>query len=480
MLTGHSSTDPPIEREQVVPRDATDPQARLTFPDLPRLELDELLTQLVDRAHEVQATQGRLRGLLHANQLINADLALPAVLRRIAEAARELVGARYAALGVIAGDGGLAEFVHSGMPADAVDRIGHLPQGKGLLGALIDDPRPIRLARIAADERSTGFPPGHPAMDSFLGVPIRIRDEVFGNLYLTESLRGGFTAEDEELAKALAATAAAAVDNARLYASARSRGEWLEASAEITRELLAPGSAGASSPLRLVAEHSRRIAGADLVTIMLPVEATPGSTGAELVIDLAVGTDAEDLPGTRLPVTGSVSGQALTTGRPLRVADLHGIDDPAARVPVPVESGPVLAVPLCGPTHVHGVLWMTRLRGRPAFTAADADLATGFANQAAVAIELAAARTEQNRTALLDDRDRIATDLRDHVIQQLFSAGLSLHGIAAQAGPGPPAEAIRAVVAELDATIARIRSSVFDLGTDQPEPPAKNGHLRLA
>ena len=183
-------------------------------------------------------TQGRLRGLLRATQVVTGDLALPVVLQPIVEAARDLVGARYAALGVIAPDGGLAEFVHVGMPDEAVEAIGHLPQGKGLLGALIDDPRPIRLRRIGEDPRSSGFPPGHPPMTSFLGVPIRIRDEVFGNLYLTESARGQFSAEDEELTLALAATAAAAIDRARLYQAARTRGEWLQATAAITRRLL--------------------------------------------------------------------------------------------------------------------------------------------------------------------------------------------------------------------------------------------------
>jgi GAF domain-containing protein len=197
----------------------------LTFPDLPRLELEQLLAQLVERAHEVMATKGRLRGLLRASQMVTRDLTLPVVLRRIVEAARDLVGARYAALGVISPTGGLAEFVHSGMPEDAVARIGHLPEGKGLLGALIEDPRPIRLLRIASDQRSAGFPPGHPPMSSFLGVPIRIRDEVFGNLYLAESTKGEFSAEDEELTLALAATAAVAIENARLYESATSRGE---------------------------------------------------------------------------------------------------------------------------------------------------------------------------------------------------------------------------------------------------------------
>ena len=180
----------PSEAQDHTAKSGTPEPLRLTFPDLPRLELDQLLGQLVERAQEVLATQGRLRGLLRASQLVGADLTLPAVLRRIVEAARELVGARYAALGVIFPAGDLAEFVHSGMADEDVARIGHLPQGKGLLGALIEAPEPILLRRITDDPRSSGFPEGHPPMHSFLGVPIRIRNEVFGNLYLTESSNG--------------------------------------------------------------------------------------------------------------------------------------------------------------------------------------------------------------------------------------------------------------------------------------------------
>ena len=227
----------------------------LTFPDLPRLELDELLAQLVERAQEVMATQGRLRGLLRANQMITGGLALPTVLHRITVAARKLVGARYAALGVLAPDGGLAEFVHSGMDTADVERIGFLPVGEGLLGALIDHPVPIRLTDLTDDPRSCGFPPGHPPMTSFLGVPIRVRDEVFGNLYLTESTRGQFTAEDEELVTALAATAAAVIDNARLYETARARGEWLQATATITRRLLTAELPDPIEPLHLIADR---------------------------------------------------------------------------------------------------------------------------------------------------------------------------------------------------------------------------------
>ncbi len=247
----------------------TSERVELSFPDLPRLELDQLLGQLVDRANEVMATQGRLRGLLRAIQLIIGDLDLPTVLRHIAEAARDLVGARYAAIGVIAPDGHLAQFVHTGMPDETVDRIGHLPQGKGLLGALIDDPRPIRLRRIADDVRSTGFPPGHPPMASFVGVPIRVRDEIFGNLYLAESTKGEFTADDEELAKALAASAAAAIENARLYEAAQQRQDWLRATAAITHRLLSRDS---GDPVQLIADTTREIADADLVTVVRPVD----------------------------------------------------------------------------------------------------------------------------------------------------------------------------------------------------------------
>ena len=425
----------------------------LTFPDLPRLELDQLLAQLVERAHEVMATQGRLRGLLRASQMVTRDLTLPAVLRRIVEAARDLVGARYAALGVISPTGGLAEFVHSGMPEDAVARIGHLPEGKGLLGALIEDPRPIRLRRIASDQRSAGFPPGHPPMSSFLGVPIRIRDEVFGNLYLAESTKGEFSAEDEELTLALAATAAVAIENARLYESATSRGEWLQAIAAITRGVLSAEPEDAGDSLELIARTSLRIAGADLVTVVLP------GGPDELLIEVAVGSGADGLAGTRLPMSGSLSGQVFSTGTPLR----QSVGYAGSTSRPDLDLGPVLAVPLHGSGRMHGVLWAARRRGRSAFGAEEVEMAAGFANQAALAIELAEARAEQQRAVMLDERERIAADLHDHVIQRLFAAGLSLQSTAGTLRAGEAADRILATVDDLDATIRQIRTSIFQL-----------------
>jgi signal transduction histidine kinase len=445
----------PVRRD--VDPDEVRPTSELTFPDLPRMELDQLLGQLVERAQEVMATQGRLRGLLRANQLVIGGLDLPAVLRRIVGAARELVGARYAALGVIAPAGGLAEFVHAGMPDGAVERIGHLPQGKGLLGALIDDPRPIRLARITDDARSSGFPSGHPPMTSFLGVPIRIRDEVFGNLYLTESTRGEFSAEDEELCTAIAATAAVAIDNARLYEAARTRGEWLEASATITRQLLSPDAEHTRAPLPLIARRCLEVADADLVTVALPGE------DDDLRVEEVADSGEERLRGIRVPVAGSLLGRVFSTGRPLRVAHVGDEAEHAALAATQLDVGPVLVVPLLGSTGPRGVLAVVRERGRLGFTDTDLDMASSFANHAAIAVELAEARAEQQRAAMLDERDRIAADLHDQVIQRLFAAGLSLQSVATSLGPGRAADRVLATVADLDTTISQIRTTIFEL-----------------
>jgi signal transduction histidine kinase len=447
-VPGEDVAEPPDRRE-----------AGLSFPDLPRLELDQLLAQLVERAQEVMGTQGRLRELLRANQLVTGDLSLSAVLRRIVEAGRELVDARYAAIGVIAPGGGLAEFVHSGMPDDDVTRIGDLPEGKGLLGALLSDPAPIRLQRIADDTRSAGFPPGHPPMESFLGVPIRVRGEIFGRLYLSESRRGEFTSEDEELITALAATAGVAIENARLYESARSRGEWLQASAAVTRQLLS-AEIDAVDVLQLIADRSRDISGADLVAVLLPGE-NDGVPGLE--VRVAVGADADGLVGRWIPRTDSLPGRVFTEAAPVRLADVRDAGGPGVLVSPLVQVGPVLAVPLLGSRSVHGVLWAARLSTAPAFTAVELDMAGSFASHAAVAIELAEARAEQHRTALLDERDRIAADLHDHVIQRLFAAGLSLQSISMVAEEGPTKQRLSRTIQDLDDTISQIRTTIFQL-----------------
>ncbi len=463
-----AGSDRPVDRPGTAPARPVQAVAELTFPDLPRLELDDLLGQLVERAQEVLAIQGRLRGLLHANQLIISDLALPVLLRHIVEAARDLIGARYAAVGVIAPDGHLAQFIHTGMHAEVVTRIGSLPQGKGLLGALIEDPEPIRLRHIADDPRSSGFPEGHPRMEGFLGVPIRVRDEVYGNLYLCESIRGEFSTEDTALLQALATTAGVAIDNSRLFDAARSRHEWLQASAAITRRLLAvpdptdPTDASGEvvgDPLQFIAERSLAVAHADLVTVVLP-----DGDGDDLRIEVAVGTGADEFRDRRVPLSaGTLSGQVYVSGIPQRVS---GPDDLQSRTSITsrvLDVGPMLVMPLLGPKRIHGVLTAVRVRGRAEFTAEDLETATVFANQASLALELAESRREQQRATMLDERDRIAADLHDHVIQRLFASGLTLQSVLGGLPAGKARDRVQATIGDLDDTISQVRTTIFGL-----------------
>ncbi|MGI8697493.1 MAG: GAF domain-containing protein [Mycobacteriales bacterium] len=421
----------------------------------PRLELDELLAQLVARAQDVMAAQTRLRGLLRANRMIVGDLALPVVLRHIVEAACELVHARYGALGVLASDGGLEQFIHVGMDDATVAGIGHLPEGKGLLGALIDDPRPIRVRDIATDPRSVGFPPNHPAMGSFLGVPIRVRDEVFGNLYLTGHDQGPVSAEDEELISSLAATAGVAIDNARLFDEACRRQDWLRASTEITRQLL---SNEGDEPLLVIARRVQQIADADAVNVILPTQ-----DGQRLMVEVATGTGADQLTGLSYPMDNTVSRVVIDTGRPVLIGDMAEEPQYTVHLSEVVPVGALMVLPLVGTQRARGAFIVGRLQGRPRFTAADLDMATTFANHAAVALELADVRADQERIALLEDRDRIARDLHDHVIQRLFGAGLTVESIAAGLGTDARADRLSRVVEDIDETIRQIRTSIFQL-----------------
>lgn len=435
---------------------------QLTFPDLPRMELDQLLGQLVERAQEVMGTQGRLRGLLRASQEVAGDLALPTLLCRIVEAGRELLGARYAALGVIGTDGQLAEFVHVGMDDETVARVGRLPEGKGLLGAVVEDPRPIRLGTIADDPRSSGFPDEHPPMRSFLGVPIRVRGVVFGNLYLTECRHGEFTEEDEQLALALAATAGQAIANARLYETARKQQEWLKASAAIMRELLAARS---GQSLELIAEYTLDLADADLVTVLRP-------DGERLRVEVAAGDGAGELVGQLVEPAGTMAGQVFTDGEPLLASWTDRQSRSAGPPPLRTDLDAVLAVPLTGGGEVNGVLTAARKTGRAGFTGDDLEMAAGFASQAAVAIELADARAEQQRNELYDERDRIAAELHSEVVQKLYGIGLSLQTTAGAARSEVVARRVRTAITGIDAVITQVRETVFQLDDVLPRRAA--------
>lgn len=434
-----------------------DVRSRLSFPDAPQLALDELLVQLIARAGDVASAQGRLRGLLRANRAIAGNLELPVVLRHIVEAACELVGARYGALGVIGPDGGLDQFIHVGMPPDLVERIGHLPEGKGVLGALIEDPRAIRLSRIADHPRSVGFPAGHPPMSSFLGVPIMVRNRVFGNLYLAEGRDGEFSDDDEELVLSLATSAAVAIENADLYSTSRQREAGLRASTEMTQQLLADTG---DDPLQTIAERALRMSDADMVSLILPVD------DRRLMVEVAVGDGADQLVTSTFDRAGTLAGQAIDTRRPVMTNDLAKSGGWEMDATMLLAAGPVgaaMALPLTGFHGPRGALVITRHCGRPAFDEIDLDVATTFAGHAAVALELSDARSDQQKMLLLEDRDRIARDLHDHVIQRLFAAGLSVQSVANSVGEAATRERLARVIEDVDDTIRQIRTTIFEL-----------------
>jgi two-component system, NarL family, sensor histidine kinase DevS len=437
---------------------AADAAGGLGFPDVPRLELDQLLVQLRDRADDVLATQGRLRELLRANALVAGELSVPLVLRQIVGAARDLLGARYAALGVLGRDGGLGQFVHAGMDGEVVTRIGDLPEGRGILGLLISEPVPIRLADLSAHPASAGFPPGHPPMADFLGVPVRIGEEVFCNLYLTERSGGGqFSAEDEELAIALAAAAGAAIANARRFAESEQHRRWLEASGDLI-PLLLSGEAG--QPHVLIAQHAAAAAAADFAALAVP------SGADEVIVTAVTGAVTAGMMNRTAPLADSLTGQVIRTGKP-RLVSGEGRNVAAAELGADI--GPLIVVPLAAGEQVHGALMLGRLAVRPGFTDTDLDMAAAFAGHAAMAMELARARADQIILAQVEDHDRIAGDLHDHVIQELFALGMRLQGQVARSDPAT-ADRVSGYVDTLDEIIKEIRTSIFGLHQPRQAP----------
>ncbi len=427
-----------------------------SFPDSDRSELDRAIGDLIANAQKVLETQGRLRNLLTASQAVVEELELAAVLRRIVEAAVDLVGARYGALGVIAPDGHLEQFIHVGVSDELAAEIGELPHGRGVLGALIEDPHPIRLEHLGGDPRSAGFPPHHPPMDSFLGVPVRVRDVVFGNLYLSEQRSGSFSREDEELLTALAATAGIAIDNARLFDETRRRQRWSSALAEVTATLL---SSDGGDPLALVMERVAALAEADLAAVARPVG------GGSFIVEQASGDLGPLAQGAVFAAAGSLAGRALDSRQPVLVQRSVAPFDETTSL------GSTMAIPILAADGADIAVVVARREGRPGFGPNDVEMTADFAGQTSVAVELARARADRQRFALLEDRSRIARDLHDHVIQRLFAAGLGLQSVVGRIADPTARERVSSEVDSLDDAIRQIRTAIFALTTQTEELP---------
>ncbi|SIN40348.1 Histidine kinase-, DNA gyrase B-, and HSP90-like ATPase [Micromonospora cremea] len=442
------------------PQPRKEPQAApsLGLSPLSRVHLDELLQEMLDRVGEVVASRERLRALLDAVVGIGTNLDLRTTLQRIVQAACELVGARYGALGVVGPDRLLYDFIVHGITPEQHAQIGDLPHGRGVLGLLIDDPRPLRMPDITQHPRSYGFPANHPPMHSFLGVPVRIREQVFGNLYLAEKQGGAqFTEDDEEIVVALAAAAGVAIENARLYALAHRRERWLAATAEITTVLL--GEVRRTDALALVARRAREVAEAELALVLLYDTDTE-----QFTVEVVDGADeqARALVGTVLPAADTSFGAAIAEGRHDQVDNLAH----AAPWPALLHTGPAVISPLATAETLHGVLVVAHVPERGG-GASDDDVALlgSFAGQAALAMERARGQEERELLVVLEDRERIARDLHDVVIQRLFATGLQLQSAAPMMTRPEVAKRINAAVDDLDATIRDIRRTIFELRT---------------
>ncbi|MFI6347371.1 GAF domain-containing protein [Streptomyces sp. NPDC050560] len=425
-------------------------------PAVPQLRLDELLEGLQAQVAQVRAARDRVHSLLDAVLSIGSELDLDVVLRRITESAVAVVDARYGALGVLGDEGRIRRFITVGVDEETIAAIGHYPEGQGILGLLIREPEPLRLADLGRHPDSVGFPAGHPPMTTFLGAPVRVRDRVFGNLYLTDK-RGGaeFDDDDEAVLRTLAAAAGVAIENARLYDDSRRRERWLTASSELTRSLLS--GTDPDEVLRRTAATVRDLSGADLVTLAVPFE------GGELVIEAADGVGAERVRGLALAAT-TLAARVYRAGEPFTSAALSEEAQAGGGSAALLDLGPGFLLPLGGGERVRGVLQVAGLPGQPEFSDSVIAMVSGFADQVALTLEIAEHRREAERLMVLTDRDRIARDLHDLAIQRLFAAGLTLNSVLGRVADRPEVtERVQRVVDDLDDTIKTVRGTIYAL-----------------
>jgi signal transduction histidine kinase len=430
-----------------------------------------LVSRMHEQLDELLAARDQMEHLLRIFVEIGADLDLDATLHRIIGAARDLTSAPYGALAIRDPAGDLLSFVHDGIDAETVARIGHLPVGKGLLSLSLLDAPALRLEDLSAHPAAVGFPEHHPPMRAFLAVPITIRGTVFGNLYLTHvDPARVFSESDEVAARALAFAAAAAIDNAQLFERERLSVKWMEASREITTALLSSAEPH-RRPLELIAERARALTNAEQVIVLLPADPElPDDETDALVVSAAVGVHAAEVMGRLVPVEGSTSGTVFRSGEPLITQSLSY----PIQAFTDVGQRPAILTPLRAHDHIAGVIAIARGGDQPPFDDTDLDLANDFATHAAIALVLASAREDARALTILAERERIAHDLHDHVIQRLFAAGMDLQGTLARARSPEVVDRLNRTLDDLQTIIEEIRTTIFQLKS----PLGKNGDFR--
>lgn len=427
------------------------------------LDLDDLLEEIRERIGRARRTHEHVLGLLDAAIAVGSGLDLSEVLSTVVRSACTLVGARYGALGVLGPDKHLIQFVTHGLGDDERDLIGALPRGHGILGLLIEEPRPRRVSDIGSHPDSAGFPPNHPPMSSFLGVPVQIRDEVFGNLYLTEKQGGKeFTEEDETLLVALAAAAGIAIENARLYERTRVQQHWWESVSEVTQALLE----GQTEAVALELMTQAVVDGADAAgcVIALDQEGLPpaiaavrphapaaGDPGTPRTLDAEAWLSVLGIGGTI--VLGADEEDPILRSVLEEIRQLVGLPDPAPAALTPFRAGTAslgLLMTVWSPT-----------TGAPA--AETLESLEFFADHIGLALMAARARHDRALITLLSDRERIARDMHDHVIQRLFATGLSLQVASRLAIHPEVRERLDEGIDNLDLAIQDIRQAIYEL-----------------
>lgn len=399
------------------------------------LSLDALVDLIVERSETPADSRTQLAKLIAASRAINSELDLQSALHNVVQVACDLVSATFGAIGVISPDGQLESFIHVGMTPELVEHLGAPPTGHGILGAVITDKEPIRLDNLADDPRSAGFPDGHPPMGDFLGVPVRIGDTIYGNLYLTGSKAGVFGDTDQQVIVTLAGMAGTVIANSRLYEEARKRSRWLLASEEINHQLLSVEDPGNNR--ELIASTILDLAEASFVAFV-PREG-----------------DTERHP-------GSMSSHADNAGNdPWRFGPFA--ENPDYFPDITEQTTLRLAWEESTSSGTVDLVIARSASSHP-FTTPEREMIERFSRSVALARELAHARLDRERMALIDERDRIARDLHDHVIQNLFAVGLGLQSLIGKTS-GAIAARLTSSVESIDVTISQIRQTIFQLGS---------------